>query len=586
MSFGSGLSGVAAASKDLSITGNNIANASTTGFKASRAEFGDAYTTSILGMGQDPIGSGVNLNNVGQKFEQGNISQTKSVLDLAIDGNGFFVTERPNGSTTYTRSGIFGIDQNGYVVTNQGGVLQGFDVNESGIVSGILTDLRVDAGNQPPRGTHGVDAEVNVPAGANVLQSTGSTTRTNGLAVGVAQAGPAADTVTTLSTIGVPTTGGTASQVVGGPIGFTGVAPGITFPWQPSSTEAASSLDFTLIGPNFNNGVALTSTIQPFSDSVIYSDVNDLVASINANIKGEPELAGKVQAVANEFGGISFEMAGVYATDGSSIVGVVDNVNNLSDPEYLNFGSVGLTLAGNKVAGLTLVNADTGSTLTGGLDLTTLDSTINYFESFTTGVDDTFAYNVNIGGTIYSESFTFDTVTPGYATLGAFVVDLNAQMSVALAAAGQFQLNGSRLEFVVTGAASLGPSNISITSVASGTTSSVDISDLGMTNSGLFTPTISFGQTENDLLEVVVDGITHNLPSIGTGTVADADTLVALINTQLAATPAGAPLAGPNLDAHVQAYQVGGVLHFTRIGQIPLLLWQVLHCLKVVALLI
>jgi flagellar hook protein FlgE len=565
MSFGSGLSGVAAASKDLSITGNNIANASTTGFKASRAEFGDAYTTSILGMGQDPIGSGVNLNNVGQKFEQGNISQTKSVLDLAIDGNGFFVTERPNGSTTYTRSGIFGIDQNGYVVTNQGGVLQGFDVNESGIVSGILTDLRVDAGNQPPRGTHGVDAEVNVPAGANVLQSTGSTTRTNGLAVGVAQAGPAADTVTTLSTIGVPTTGGTASQVVGGPIGFTGVAPGITFPWQPSSTEAASSLDFTLIGPNFNNGVALTSTIQPFSDSVIYSDVNDLVASINANIKGEPELAGKVQAVANEFGGISFEMAGVYATDGSSIVGVVDNVNNLSDPEYLNFGSVGLTLAGNKVAGLTLVNADTGSTLTGGLDLTTLDSTINYFESFTPGVDDTFAYNVNIGGTIYSESFTFDTVTPGYATLGAFVADLNVQMSVALAAAGQFQLNGSRLEFVVTGAASLGPSNISITSVASGTTSSVDISDLGMTNSGLFTPTISFGQTENDLLEVVVDGITHNLPSIGTGTVADADTLVALINTQLAATPAGAPLAGPNLDAHVQAYQVGGVLHFTRI---------------------
>ena len=84
MSFGSGLSGVAAANKDLKITGNNIANASTTGFKASRAEFGDAYTTSILGMGQDPIGSGVNVTNVGQKFEQGNISQITPSLILAL----------------------------------------------------------------------------------------------------------------------------------------------------------------------------------------------------------------------------------------------------------------------------------------------------------------------------------------------------------------------------------------------------------------------------------------------------------------------------------------------------------------------
>ncbi|WP_320826751.1 flagellar hook-basal body complex protein, partial [Reinekea sp.] len=139
MGFSAGLSGVAAANKDLAITGNNIANASTTGFKASRAEFGDAYTTSIMGMGQDPIGSGVNVNNVGQKFEQGTISQTKSVLDLAIDGSGFFVTEMPNDSVVYTRSGIFGVDKEGFVVSNQGGVLQGFGTDTNGIVSGILT---------------------------------------------------------------------------------------------------------------------------------------------------------------------------------------------------------------------------------------------------------------------------------------------------------------------------------------------------------------------------------------------------------------------------------------------------------------
>jgi len=238
------------------------------------------------------------------------------VLDLAIDGNGFFATEYPNNSVTYTRSGIFGIDKDGYIVSNQGAVLQGFGVNQNGIVSGILADMRIDAGNQPPRGTHEIEAQVNVPAGANVLQSVGSTTRTNGLAVGVGQVGPAQDTVTTLSPIGYPTTAGTPSQVVGGPIGFSGIAPGITFPWQPNASEASSTLDFTVQGPNINGGVSpLTVTIQPFSDTVIYNDVDDLVASINANINGDPNLAGKIQAANNSFGGITFETFGTYGTD-------------------------------------------------------------------------------------------------------------------------------------------------------------------------------------------------------------------------------------------------------------------------------
>ena len=174
MSFSTGLSGVAAANKDLQITGNNISNASTTGFKASRAEFGDAYTSSFIGYGQDKVGYGVNVVNVGQKFEQGNISQTNSALDMAIDGEGFFVTEYDNGSISYTRSGIFGIDKSGYIVSNQDANLRGYAVGENGeINTGILTDLRVDKGNQPPRGTHQVDAQVNVPAGAQVLAENG-----------------------------------------------------------------------------------------------------------------------------------------------------------------------------------------------------------------------------------------------------------------------------------------------------------------------------------------------------------------------------------------------------------------------------
>ena len=84
MAFNIGLSGIRAASTDLSVTGNNIANASTVGFKQSRAEFGDVYTTTLLGTGTKPVGSGVMVENVRQQFSQGNISGTENALDMAI----------------------------------------------------------------------------------------------------------------------------------------------------------------------------------------------------------------------------------------------------------------------------------------------------------------------------------------------------------------------------------------------------------------------------------------------------------------------------------------------------------------------
>ena len=91
MTFNTALSGLSAASSDLRITGNNIANASTIGFKAARAEFADVYASSLLGSGSNQIGNGVKLANVAQQFDQGTISFTNNSLDLALDGNGFFV---------------------------------------------------------------------------------------------------------------------------------------------------------------------------------------------------------------------------------------------------------------------------------------------------------------------------------------------------------------------------------------------------------------------------------------------------------------------------------------------------------------
>ncbi len=90
MTFNTAISGLRAASDILQVTGNNIANASTAGFKASRAEFSDVYATSVLGTGGNSIGSGVRLSDVSQQFTQGNTSFTSNSLDMAVNGNGFF----------------------------------------------------------------------------------------------------------------------------------------------------------------------------------------------------------------------------------------------------------------------------------------------------------------------------------------------------------------------------------------------------------------------------------------------------------------------------------------------------------------
>ena len=101
MSFNTALSGIRAANTDLQVTGHNIANASTVGFKSSRAEFGDVYTSTLLGGGSINPGSGVTLQNIRQQHSQGNLKFTQNELDLSVNGEGFFVVEK-NGERLYT----------------------------------------------------------------------------------------------------------------------------------------------------------------------------------------------------------------------------------------------------------------------------------------------------------------------------------------------------------------------------------------------------------------------------------------------------------------------------------------------------
>ena len=153
MSFNIGLSGMRAASRDLNVTGNNIANAGTAGFKQSRAEFADVYAASMLGSSHNQQGSGVLLADVSQLFNQGNINETQNALDLAINGNGFFQVSN-NGALSYTRAGYFGTDNQGFIVDNYGNNLQGYATDSNGkLENGKISDLQIKTTSQEPKPT-------------------------------------------------------------------------------------------------------------------------------------------------------------------------------------------------------------------------------------------------------------------------------------------------------------------------------------------------------------------------------------------------------------------------------------------------
>jgi flagellar hook protein FlgE len=161
MAFDTSVSGILSASADLGIIGNNVANASTTGFKQSRGEFTDIYATSLLGTAGTAIGQGVKLNSVTQDFSQGNIEFTNNSLDLAINGNGFFRMSN-DGVATYTRAGSFQLDREGYLVNASNMKLQGFPIDEAGNITGELGDIQLSTALIDPKPTSLINLTANV----------------------------------------------------------------------------------------------------------------------------------------------------------------------------------------------------------------------------------------------------------------------------------------------------------------------------------------------------------------------------------------------------------------------------------------
>lgn len=163
MVFNSALSGIQAASTQLSVIGNNVANASTTGFKQSRAQFADVYAVSGVGASSNAVGSGTRLSAVNQIFSQGTISFTNNALDVAVNGQGFFMLD-DGGSRAYSRAGNFQVDRSGYIVNANQQKLIGLTADANGAITGAVGQLRIESGNISPQATSSVEVGVNLHA--------------------------------------------------------------------------------------------------------------------------------------------------------------------------------------------------------------------------------------------------------------------------------------------------------------------------------------------------------------------------------------------------------------------------------------
>ena len=154
MSFQQGLSGLNAMSTALNAVSNNVANASTVGYKSSNANFANLYAASLSGGGSVNAGIGVTVSTIAQAFTQGNITSTSNSLDLAINGNGFYKMQASDGSTVYTRNGQFSTDNQGYVINDAGNYLMGYAATADGtIVASDPVKLQLDTSNMAPQAT-------------------------------------------------------------------------------------------------------------------------------------------------------------------------------------------------------------------------------------------------------------------------------------------------------------------------------------------------------------------------------------------------------------------------------------------------
>lgn len=322
MGFEQGLSGLEAASQNLSVIGNNVANSGTVGFKSSEAIFADVYANSLNGGGSNQVGSGVDVQSIEQQFTQGTITTSTNPLDIAINGQGFYQMSH-NGSVVYTRNGQFQLNSQGYIVNASGDELQGYAVNTSGVLqTGSTVPLQINTAAIAPKTTTTVNAVLNFDSQDTVptttpFNPTDPTTYNN------------SSSVTVYDSLG----NSHVLQSYYVLTGDTGGASGNEATW-----EVYATLDGTqLTGPNpdgsegtltfaSNGTIDTTATTLPFAISATLTNGATSPLNFNLNFTGSTQYGAPFATTTlNQDGYTSGELSGFSASANGTIVGNYTN---------------------------------------------------------------------------------------------------------------------------------------------------------------------------------------------------------------------------------------------------------------------
>ncbi len=389
MPFSIALSGLNAASADLAVTGNNIANAETTGFKESRAEFVDVYAIAYQGMTATTPGSGVRLAGITQEFSQGDSSYTGNSLDLMINGQGFFQVQGVNGDINLTRSGAFHLDRTSTMVNSGNQALLAYNYNN-------VTDsynlenpqpIRVNADIGMPAATEVINGQFNLPANETPIDpvaipflATDQTTYHNATASTVYDSLGNAHTATIYFRKVIPDAANTwesYTYVNGNEVVPTGLAPGdpavITFnsagqlasvvPSLPSTPNVISYQGLTLPGPS----------ADPLALSLDLTDSTQYGSAFATNdLTQDGYGTGRLSGIDIDDSGVIFAR---YTNGVSDILGKVAlaSVNNPSGLRQTGDSNWAETYdSGNAINGEAL-NGDFGSISAGTLESSNVD---------------------------------------------------------------------------------------------------------------------------------------------------------------------------------------------------------------------
>ena len=320
MSFYTSLTGLNAATKEMAVTSNNIANTQTTGFKRSQAQFSDIFATMPSGKAAAASGGGTTLDAVSQEFTQGDIENSDNVLDLAIAGDGFFPLQAEDGSQVFTRNGGFMLDADNVVVNSDGYQLMGKAVDaDTGLATGVLGPITIPA---TIASTSAETAKVSFSAlEANETLVLGGITLTagaDGATAGevaaafanIAAEGTADATAANIASATGTLTGWTTGAVSGTSVTFTSTSTGDVTDLENTGTGSAAIVsspathDFTGLTINPDGMVSVN-----YSDGSVVKTAQILLAKFASN-------EGLVQAAGSSYSATAESGAAVYGSGG------------------------------------------------------------------------------------------------------------------------------------------------------------------------------------------------------------------------------------------------------------------------------